>query len=372
MNDPQRLHEEAMELADRATVEKMNGATERAAILFREAYEKERLAALALSSETAFEPSRSVLFRSASSLALECGEIREAERLIAAGLAGNPPEEISEELRDLLEKVYFMRHLKLRGISLREDEVQMSLTGNAVGLGITESKEFYTRITDVESMVFRTAERLLGEPYKDRGRRKEDLKRTFELYISEPRAASFAVTFKIGGDPQLELPGIGLSGRVIDEILELLELFEKSEERMLSERIGNEAYLRNFFSLARRISPDGDRIKTVGFTAYRDNKERQVVVTRRRKAAQEVSEVAAVIEEQRRTVTIRGNLRYADELADHHEIRIVDSNETAHRIIVPEGMMDDIVRPMWHSEVIIKGIRREKVIELESIDPVEE
>jgi hypothetical protein len=43
----------------------------------------------------------------AASLALECGALREAERLIAVALSGNPPEEIAEELRDLLEQVYF-------------------------------------------------------------------------------------------------------------------------------------------------------------------------------------------------------------------------------------------------------------------------
>ena len=50
---------------------------------------------------------RSVLHRSAASLALECGALREAERLIAAALSGDPPDEIAEELRDLLEQVYF-------------------------------------------------------------------------------------------------------------------------------------------------------------------------------------------------------------------------------------------------------------------------
>jgi hypothetical protein len=48
------------------------------------------------------EPTRSVLHRSAAALALECSELREAERLIGRALAGNPPEEIANELRDLL------------------------------------------------------------------------------------------------------------------------------------------------------------------------------------------------------------------------------------------------------------------------------
>jgi hypothetical protein len=52
------------------------------------------------------EPTRSVLHRSAATLALDCGEYREAERLVATALAGNPPEPIANELRDVLAAVY--------------------------------------------------------------------------------------------------------------------------------------------------------------------------------------------------------------------------------------------------------------------------
>ena len=47
---------------------------------------------------------------------LLCQEFREAERLIAHGLSGNPPFEIAEELRDLLEKLYLQWNRRLRQI----------------------------------------------------------------------------------------------------------------------------------------------------------------------------------------------------------------------------------------------------------------
>jgi hypothetical protein len=73
----------------------------------RQAFEQERQAAQLSAAQLDLEPTRSVLHRSSAALALECGALREAERLIAAALSGNPPEEIAEELRDLLEQVYF-------------------------------------------------------------------------------------------------------------------------------------------------------------------------------------------------------------------------------------------------------------------------
>jgi hypothetical protein len=46
----------------------------------------------------------------ASSLAVECCQLREAERLIGRALSGNPPPDIADELRDLLlDGVYSQR-----------------------------------------------------------------------------------------------------------------------------------------------------------------------------------------------------------------------------------------------------------------------
>lgn len=95
-----QLHDEAMEFADKAILAKRNTQLDAAQQLTRRAFELEMEAAKLLEN-TDIEPSRSVLYRSAATLALECGEVREAERLIAAALLGNPPTEIANELRNL-------------------------------------------------------------------------------------------------------------------------------------------------------------------------------------------------------------------------------------------------------------------------------
>lgn len=100
------LHERAMELAEVALVAKRQGDSANSRRLFEEALDNERRAAEIVIPDLAAEPTRSVLLRSAASLAVECGEWREAERLIAVALSGDPPVEIAEELRDLLEQVY--------------------------------------------------------------------------------------------------------------------------------------------------------------------------------------------------------------------------------------------------------------------------
>ncbi len=100
------LHGEAMDLAESAAVSKLRGLHVEAARNIREAFDLERHAALISSKHEEYEPTRSVLHRSAASLAIDCGDFREAEKLIASALSGNPPEEIANELRDLLEQVW--------------------------------------------------------------------------------------------------------------------------------------------------------------------------------------------------------------------------------------------------------------------------
>lgn len=93
------LHQTAMELAQEAVLTKDSA---RAGQLFRSAFENERRAAEMLAEEFELEPTRSVLYRSAASLAVDCAEYEEAVRLVEKGLAGHPPSDIARELEDLL------------------------------------------------------------------------------------------------------------------------------------------------------------------------------------------------------------------------------------------------------------------------------
>src|SRR2546421_12339030 len=105
MNSVGDYHQHAMEMADRALEARRRGEEEQAMACFREAFAHERRAAEMVAPDLTAEPTRSVLHRSAAALAAECGEVREAERLIAIALSGDPPEEIAAELRDLWQHV---------------------------------------------------------------------------------------------------------------------------------------------------------------------------------------------------------------------------------------------------------------------------
>lgn len=361
-------HGRAMELAELAMVAKVRGQQDDAEKLFRQALECELLAIQKMDEGDRIEPTYSVLHRSAATLALDCNEPRYAERIVAKALAQDPPFEIAEELRDLLEQINFRRHLELRGIYLEDDELQMNLTGRGVGFGLVKSEEFLSRVENASKVIYRIVERRRNRPFREKGRPKKGVKDDYEMFVSVPRAASFSVTLKLGRPKtQQKLPGILETASIVDEFMDLMDLANSSKVEKIRERIPDPAYFRNFMALAKKMAPDGDMVRQVGFTAVRSEHQRHIQFTK--PAAEFQSTNVETLSGYSELVIVKGVLKYAD--ATHGEsgmIKVVDEGGTeTHTIRVPEGMMSDIVRPMWGSPVTVKGQRVGRVITLEDI-----
>jgi hypothetical protein len=105
MSTIQNIHRQAMEFAKKGIAALEQGNTELYRQLTRQAFELEKKAALELISDYEAEPTRSVLFRSAATLAFNIEDYSEAKRLIYLGLSGNTYQEIKEELEKLLIQV---------------------------------------------------------------------------------------------------------------------------------------------------------------------------------------------------------------------------------------------------------------------------
>jgi hypothetical protein len=375
-----------MDLAEAASLARIKGQADEEARLLREAFLLEREAASLSAADLTFEPTRSVLHRSAASLAIDCGEYREAERLITAALSGEPPAEIADELRDLLEQVYFHRHLSLRGLTLEPEEVQLAIAGSSIGFGIAPSDEYVERVQAFEKMVYRTAERKMGIEYRERGNPERDIRTNFGVFVSVPRAASMAVTLRVGAatrEQQLRLnfeKVVGAS-EIIDEIVYCLEVLNMGGNEEVEKHIQDKAYFNNFVALTKKMAPDGQDVNVVGLTVIRNGKKREVPFTkttsdlgrgrsRRRPQlrAPAFSTTNEIAEEGDSYVEVEGRLKYADSIGTEvGTIKLVDSRGDEHTVIVPEGMMSDIVRPLWDSYVAVTGVRTDSGILLDYI-----
>ena len=94
-----------MNTAELAFIARKNGKVEEFKQFIEAAFLLEKEASMLLIDQKTLEPSRSVLFRSAASLALQCGRLHEAEALIDEAFDGNPPREIAKELVELIKEI---------------------------------------------------------------------------------------------------------------------------------------------------------------------------------------------------------------------------------------------------------------------------
>jgi hypothetical protein len=353
------LHNEALELAEKAFLEKQKNSNQ-AIKLFKEALHKEKEAAFLAKNSGGSEKTTAVLFRSAASLALNASEFREAEKLAGLVLSGNPPFEIAEEVRNILEEVNFARHLDLKGITLGNTDLQFVIAGKGVAMGMAKSNLVFDRLEILEQLTLRTIERLSKKPFRERGNISNQVKDLFTYYYSVPRAASFALTIRIGKTKkQTEISGLEKSKDIIDDLLENIDLINNGNENRLKQNISDPAYFRNFFSLTKELAPDGDEVSLVGFTVIRGNKEKKFQFTKKKsELATSFTATEGIKKNSNKNlkkVELKGTLSAAD--SDNHNLRLKVEGSTSRIFIkVPQGL-GDIVKKYWEEKVIIKGIQ---------------
>ena len=239
------------------------------------------------------------------------------------------------------------------------------------------SDEFVTRVQTVETLLYRTAERKLEQPFRDRGRRKQSIQKEIDLYVSVPRAASFAVTFRIGSNTQGHLfPGDGFGEQLVDEVLTCVEMLNRGDDESIRRRIMEPSYYRNFIGLVGKIAPDGKDITGIGFTTLGvGGTPREVALRRPKKSlpTPEPPEVATPRPTAEDTpLVITGRLGFANNIDQSNEIRIETDKGAVYCVQVPAGLMSDIVKPLWNELVTVRGTRRaDDVVLLAAIDPAE-
>jgi hypothetical protein len=350
------LHRQAMEHADAGMYFQSNGDEARFLEETTLALNLEERAAVMLPCEEVSEPTRTVLLRSAATLALRCRQLRRAERLVAQALLGFGPDALLDELRDVLEQVHFDRHLAVRGGELSDNELQVSLSGQGVSFGVIAASQYLDRAKNVGILVRRTTERLHGLPFQNKRRAGESA----SLYMSAPRPGSFTMTYRLG--KQSSLDDMCGPDVILPTLLEDIRTVDNRDWLELRNRIDDDAYLSNFVGLLRQIAPDGSNVSLVGFTVHQKGTSYEVPFRRNRRELL-VDQSSGT---DRQLEIVEGVLSWADRLSN--TVKLGDT-----RIRVPGGFIDDIVRPLWGQSVKATverqpGKKTAVLIDVESLD----
>lgn len=367
MKNAEQLHREAMALAEQADFARMRGNQTQHQDLIRQAFELEAQAAHLVAGSD-LEPTRSVLHQSAASLALEAAEYREAERLAGVALGGAPPAQILNELRSLLQDIHFRQHVAEDGMELEANEVMFTMIGGQVGEGIAPSDEFLRRVDLFDKLVFRSAERRAGKPFRTQGRRDKTIQEGVELFIKVPEAASFAVTFKLGRRGLFREMDDGV--HVVQDLVRSFDLFARAEVEPLRKLIPEPSYYKNFVALARKLTPDGSKVGRVGLVAKSGEQPVSVLLTPSTATTFDGTGGSGADSEEVQRIEVTGTLLLADAVGKKWgKIQVVPDEGDPVRFLVDPEMMADIVRPYFDQGVQAVGHRKGKSNYLDDISP---
>ena len=235
--------------------------------LFNKASILEEQAAALIEPIEGNEPTRSILYISAASMALHAKYFKKAQRLVAVGLSGYPKKREEQNLLHLLEQINLESHLDLNNVILEHTDFQFSIFGDFIGSGFAPLNLFKDRIDSLSSILRRTYERLCGQKYS--GGRPSKIISNFQTFLSIPRESSFAITIKLSRPHRTQFPLFDktTAAEVIHNTLNCFDHLNNNETEQLSALIGDDTYCRHFLSMAKTVAPDGDKVKLVGFTS---------------------------------------------------------------------------------------------------------
>ncbi len=342
------LHREAMELSDRSFVARRYGDRDDYLLYTRMALEKEAAAADLMVDED-IEPTRSVLHRSAATLAWRCEEYERAKRLIYRALAGNPPTDIELELNDLLGDI----KLALSSIHLSEKHLRLTLDGNDIAFGRAPVKLLATRILSIEDMLHATA----NSP--------------IPLYYDAVGAASFFVDLTVSQESQQTLPGFDNFDELVEPLIYSLDLLNRGRIEALEKKIADPRQFGDFVKAAMKLAPDGDSISSVNLQASIAGSVQAITFER----SQDELSAIPIPDAPRDKIMIRptekpvrkvGFLQRAD--GSHGSVCELHTNTEGTWIIeVDEEIIHQILGKYWKKRVEVEGQRMKRTRSLKRI-----
>lgn len=353
MSSVKELHRQAMRLAEKAFIARNMGDYKTAEEIAREAFVLEAKAAEQIPVDIGNEPTRSILYRSAASLAYQGGKLYEAQRLAAQGLAGYPPSQIAQELKGLLDQITFELSLLSKNVRVEPEEFQLTMSGASVGWGFILYDEFIRRIQTLRSLIDRTSQRLMGREYQRRGRISSKY-RIYSPVISTPKAGSFAISIKLTQPESQQLSLFFSASDLISEIIHGIDMVNAEEYENLRQYIKNEAYYRNFIAAVKVLAPDGEKIRVVNFSGARAS----ASLTKTRGAIHLPIDDETKDEEKKEPITVTGRMDYADSRSKNM-IGLTDESGKHYDIHVSEGM-EDLVRSYFGELVTVHGLTHDK------------
>lgn len=357
-------HNEAMDLAEQA-FELVQRLPDLSQELFEKAYYIERAIADTIEAIEENEPSRSIFYKSAASLALNAKLFREAEISACLGMSGIGNNVELDELRDIFDQVNFERHLYLNGVDLENNQFQLSFVGNEVGSGYIKSSELIDRLNIITDLARKEVEKKANKKFNSRGRPGKVVQ-MYPLYFSAGMTGSYKIIIQIGNSKKNQ-PLIGgkydIEKDIIKSIIKKVEYINNNNLDALKKEYGtDDPYYDFFVESIKSFAPDGNKIKMIGFTTTIDGEEVRTKLTRRRNEIgrnenyENDFELDAI--EEGTIISIEGILDLSKSRKATHVFEVMADDGQSYKFEASEGELASIVRDNYKDLVRVTGKRK--------------
>lgn len=354
-----------MELSAEASAARERGDASGALSQLRQAVDLEEKAAQLVERNRESEPTRSILYLGAASLAFKSSQLDRAERLAGDALSGYPTRQTQADLLDLLEEIDYLRRQTEVLSSLGDSRLPtpdgarlgIKLRGPVIGFGQIPIGELLPRLEGIGKILDRFARRMLGQPYQASGPTPHEYS-LYQPIVHAFNPGSFEVEIELAPRPnsQMSLPLLLPSSlEIVESAATCIEAVDRGDENAIVREINDDSYMKNFMVHVRELAPDGEQIDAVEVSTPR----RLLALTRRQDqiGMPRISTVDALPLESvsvDRPRTLIGSLLMGDaRQTDSQTVSIVQDNGSETELHVEEGL-EEIVRNLFGFRVMVE------------------
>jgi hypothetical protein len=361
------LHQQAMELAQDALTESEQGHPASAHLLYAQALPLEIDAASQMEKIPEAEPTRSILYLSAATLAYHVGDMPLAKKLIGEALSGDPPPRVEHDLFELLENLDTGLQLTKNVDVLDGSQLLLSIAGGVVSNGRAPYRSFVNRSRAAVNMMEGIGLLHQGHSFVG-GVIPNNRQRSLTPIISAPRPGSFQVIIELAQREDVPQSFLTSGEEIVDQVIAGVNLVQEEKVDDLRALLGNDDFYHYFVQNARLLAPDGRLVGRVELSSPR----REAVMTKR---PQEIV-IPPFVPTPREgnylvaTSTLRGVLIEAS-VKSGQWVWLKPENRRPQKLWVSEAI-DDLVRNYFDLEVEVRIGTREGREEIVSFYPVEE
>lgn len=253
-------HSTSERLAAEAEAAVRSGQADRAFALYAEAAVHEQRALEAVPDQKA--KTRGITAVSAVALNYKAREYALATQLAHRTLGTDTvPQFARDQMQEMLQMIWTAEAAARAGIRFSLGEVLVSVKGGEVVYGGAPLDLIAAKVSEVQAVLFRTAEMLLHKSFRKRGSPGADVQSVFTPWLFQAPAGSYQFAIRIQEPPQTELfpevkPTVDAVSRTFLEIARATATGAAEDLRKI---VPDDDYRAAFLKLSRNLSPTGRR-----------------------------------------------------------------------------------------------------------------